>query len=211
VAAAAEGLRRRIEAAGGDPGRIRIVAVTKTFSVAHARAALDAGLHDLGENYAAELVEKAAALDDPRARWHFLGAIQTNKLARLAPVTWCFQGLARAKEAEALAQRSPGSRVMVQVDVTGAEGRNGAAPEEVPSLVESARSLGLEVGGIMTVAPQDADAARRCFRRATELADELGLEERSMGMTDDLEIAVEEGSTMLRIGRALFGGRPART
>lgn len=212
IAASAAEIRRRIAAAGGDPDVVKIVAVTKTFGPETARAALAAGLHRLGENYAAELVEKAHALADADAdvAWHYLGAIQTNKIGRLAPVTSVFESVTRVKEADAIAVRKPGATIFVQVDFTGRPGRNGAPPSEVEEVVERARAFGLVVDGLMTVAPMEPTAARAAFRRVRELADDLGLAECSMGMTQDLEIAVEEGSTMVRVGRALFGERPAK-
>ncbi len=203
-------VHRRIEAAGGDPARVVVVAVSKTFSADDVAVALEAGLTIFGENYASELLAKAAALDATPAAWHFLGALQTNKIARLAPVTACFQGLSRAREATEIARRAPGASVMVQVDFTHRDARGGAAPDEVAVLVEQARSLELDVRGLMTVAPRDADEAREAFARTRRLADSLELPERSMGMSDDLELAVAEGSTMVRIGRALFGPRQVR-
>ena len=207
IAEAAGRIRERIAAAGGDPDRVAIVAVTKTFPAEVAAAAIDAGLRVLGENYAGELVDKATALADRAVDWHYLGSIQTNKVARLAAVTSCFQGVSRVKEAVAIARHRPGAGVMVQVDLTGRPGRGGVPPEEVADLVGEARRLDLDVRGLMTVAPEDPDAARRAFRTVAAIADDLGLRERSMGMTGDLEIAVEEGATMVRIGRALFGDR----
>jgi uncharacterized pyridoxal phosphate-containing UPF0001 family protein len=211
IAEALERVRSRIESAGGDPDAIRIVAVTKSFGPDTARAALAAGLHTLGENYATELLEKAEALKGEDVAWHFLGAIQTNKIGRLAPVTSVFESLARVREAEALALRKPGASVMVQVELTGLPGRNGSPRDEVSPLVSRATSLGLRVEGLMTVAPVEPDRARRAFRSLRELCSELGLAECSMGMSDDLELAVGEGSTMLRIGRALFGPRTPPT
>ena len=208
IAEAAEGIRRRIVAAGGDPGRVAILAVTKTFPASVAAAAFDAGLGMLGENYAAELVDKATLLEDRGITWHYLGAIQTNKVARLAPLTDCFQGLSRIKEAVAIARHRPGAGVMVQVDFTGRPERGGVAPGEIEALVLESRQLGLDVRGLMTVAPPEPTAARAAFREVTRIADDLGLTERSRGMTGDLEIAVEEGATMVRVGRALFGARP---
>jgi uncharacterized pyridoxal phosphate-containing UPF0001 family protein len=181
--------------------------VTKTFSASTARAAVEAGLHGLGENYASELLDKAEALTGVDVAWHYLGAIQTNKVAKLAPVVDCFQGVARLKEGVAIARHRPDAAVMVQVDFTGRPDRGGVATSDVGGLVDGLRGLGLEVRGLMTVAPEDPDEARKAFRAVRMIADDLGLKERSMGMTGDLEIAVEEGSTMVRIGRALFGAR----
>jgi pyridoxal phosphate enzyme (YggS family) len=204
-------IKERIEHAGGDPERITILAVSKTFDASCVEAACDVGLRRFGENYAAELVAKAAVVDRSGLEWHFLGAIQTNKLARLAPVTACYQGVARAKELQALARRAPEAGVMVEVELTGLPGRHGVPPAETAGLVALARALGLPIRGLMTVAPRDPTAARAAFRELGRLADQLDLPERSMGMSDDLELAVEEGSTMLRIGRALFGPRELQT
>ncbi len=220
VASCLAEVRRRVESAGGDPG-IRVVAVTKGFGPEAVQAARRAGLEDLGENYASELLAKAGPLVDRSAapgtedtggtlRWHFLGRIQRNKVGRLAPVVSCWQSVARVVEGEAIARRRPRAAVLVEVDVTGAQGHNGCAPAEAPGLVTALAALDLDVRGLMTVAPPDRSEARQAFRVVRELADRLGLPERSMGMSGDLEEAVKEGSTMLRIGRALFGDRPIR-
>lgn len=212
-------VRDRIDGAAADPGAVRLVAVTKGFPAAAAAAARAAGVDDLGENYADELVGKAEALSaasratagtgDSAPRWHYLGAVQRNKVPRLAPVVTCWQGLRRVAEGEAIARRSPGATVLVQVDVAGLPGRGGCPPHEIPELVGRLRDLDLDVAGLMAVGPPGPpEAARDGFRTVRSLADRLGLRERSMGMTDDLEVAVEEGSTMVRVGRALFGTRP---
>jgi PLP dependent protein len=203
-------VRQRIVDAGGDPFRVRIVAVTKGFGADAVAAAREAGLLDLGENYAAELLAKAEGPVADGVRWHFLGAIQRNKVAQLAPVVGLWQSVAREQEGERIARFAPGAPVLVQVDVTGLPGRNGCAPAAAGELVARLREHGLDVAGLMTVAAPGAAAARQAFTVVGRLADELGLEERSMGMSDDLEAAVAMGSTMLRVGRALFGARPAR-
>ena len=188
---------------------MRVVAVTKGFGPGAVRAAREAGLADLGENYAAELVEKAAADDaDDGVVWHFLGAVQRNKVAQLAPLVGVWQSIAREAEGARIARFAPGARVLVQVEMTGLPGRNGCPPAEVAALVPRLADLGLDVRGLMTVAAPDPTAAREAFASLGRLADRLGLEERSMGMSDDLEAAVAAGSTMVRIGRALFGARP---
>jgi hypothetical protein len=206
-------LRRRIETAGGDAHSVRIVAVTKGFGPDAVLAARQAGLADVGENYAQELVRKRRELgpDAEDLRWHFLGTVQRNKVRALAPVVDCWQGLGRLVEGAEIARRRPAACVFVEVDTTGAPNRGGCQPAEVPDLVAGLRELGLVVEGLMTVAPPRIDAARQCFRAVRELADDLGLIERSMGMSDDLEVAVAEGSTMVRVGRALFGNRPTRS
>jgi len=208
-------VRQRISDAGGDPDAVQVVAVTKGFGPEAVRAAAEAGLVDVGENYAQELLAKdealrAGILGAPSVKWHFLGAIQRNKVARLAPVVWCWQSIARAAEGEAIARRRPGAGVLVEVDATDVPERNGCAPHDVPALVAALRTADLDVRGLMTVGPRRPADARRAFRLVRSLADDLGLEVRSMGMSDDLELAVAEGSTMVRVGRALFGERPRR-
>jgi uncharacterized pyridoxal phosphate-containing UPF0001 family protein len=191
--------------------------VTKGFGPDAVEAALGAGLHDIGENYAGELVEKAQRVA-PHVRpaaadpvWHFLGTVQRNKVAELAPVVGVWQSVARVVEGERIARFVPAATVMVQVDTTGLPGRNGCAPEQVADVVKGLRALDLDVVGLMTVAaPGPAGAARAAFESVGRLADDLGLRERSMGMSDDLEAAVAAGTTMVRIGRALFGERPPR-
>jgi hypothetical protein len=192
---------------------VRVIAVTKGFGPDAVAAARSAGLHDIGENYANELVTKAAEVSDASAaalRWHFLGAIQRNKVAKLAPIVGLWQSVARTEEGERIARFAPGATVLVEVDTTGQPGRNGCPPEEARTLVPRLRDAGLDVRGLMTVAPPEPAGAQSAFETVRALADELGLEERSMGMTDDLEAAVRAGSTMVRIGRALFGARPAK-
>jgi pyridoxal phosphate enzyme (YggS family) len=208
-------VRQRIERAGGDPSRVRVVGVTKGFGPEAVAAARQAGLTDLGENYAAQLVEKAAAdrdgdrdPDDPGVVWHFLGAVQRNKVAQLAPLVGLWQSVARVAEGERIARFAPRAQVLVQVETTGQAGRNGCSPAEAGELVARLRDLGLQVRGLMTVAAPGEGAAGEAFATLGRLADRLGLEERSMGMSDDLEAAVAAGSTMVRIGRALFGARP---
>jgi hypothetical protein len=186
---------------------VQVLAVTKGFGPDAVAAAGASGLHDVGENYAAELRDKAPGPDG--TRWHFLGAVQRNKIPSLAPLVDVWQSVSRPEEGERIAAHRPGAAVMVQVDTTGFERRNGCAPSDVPGLVAALSSVGLHVTGLMTVAPQGEGAAG-AFELVARLADSLALPERSMGMSDDLEAAVAAGSTMVRIGRGLFGDRPAR-
>jgi hypothetical protein len=197
-----------MERAGGDASRIRVLAVTKGFGTEAVRAAYDAGLRDVGENYAAELVAKAGAPAPGDVVWHFLGAVQRNKVPALAPIVGMWQSVAREAEGARIARFAPGARVLVQVDATGLPGRNGCPPGQVGDLVARLADQGLDVRGLMTVAAPGAAAAQDAFGSVARLADQLGLEERSMGMTDDLEAAVAAGTTMVRVGRALFGDRP---
>lgn len=198
-------VRERIVASGG--GDVRIVAVTKSFGADAVRAAVAVGLQDVGENYVDELALKREQLTSVPVTWHYLGALQTNKIARIAAVADIISGVSRTKEIDKLASVAPGATIDVQVDYTGASQRNGAAPEVVPELVDRAREAGLHVRGLMTVAPPEAHLAERAFGALRELAERVGVGERSMGMSDDFELACRHGSTELRLGRILFGPR----
>jgi len=207
VTAALAGVRARIAAAGRSADEVRVVAVTKGFGVEAVRAAHDAGLLDCGENYAQAMLDKVEDAP-PATRWHFLGPVQRNKVKALAPHVALWQGIDREAAGAEVARRAPGARVLVQVNLTGAPGRPGCGWSETPALVDCLRELGLDVQGLMGVAGRDLDEAREQFRRLAASADRLGLRERSMGMSGDLEVAVQEGATTVRIGTALFGARP---
>lgn len=207
MVAALRRIRDRIEAAGGDPSTVRILPVTKGHPVSTVREALDAGLTDVGESYAQELLAKAEELDAD-VRWHMIGRLQSNKVRQMAAFVHVWQTIDRLSLAGELARRSPGAQVMVQVNVTGAEQQGGCPPERVAALTEGCTDLGLGVRGLMALGPVGPPAgSRAAFRKVRELADGLGLPERSMGMSGDLEAAVAEGSTLVRIGTALFGPR----
>lgn len=200
-------IRERIQSTGRDLGSVRIVAVTKTFPAAYVRVATDLGLNTVGENYVDELCAKRSEVADESVRWHYLGALQSNKIRRIVDCADLICGVSRLKEIERIAATDSPVALYVQVDYTGQAGRNGAQPSDVATLVQRARDLGLDVAGLMTVAPPDPAGARTAFRSTRDLVDELALGECSMGMSDDLEIACELGSSEVRIGRALFGAR----
>jgi len=213
VAARLGSVRARVEEAGRDPAHVRVVAVTKGFGPDAVEAALDAGIRDIGENYATELSEKFAALAERRdvddVQWHYLGAIQRRRVRDLARVVSWWETVSRPSEGEEIASRAPGATVLVQVDTTKLSGRNGVAPDAVRDIVGKLRAMGLDVRGLMTVGPfGPPEEARPGFRVTARLARDLGLPELSMGMTADLGVALEEGATIVRIGRALFGERP---
>jgi pyridoxal phosphate enzyme (YggS family) len=208
VAERVAAVRARIAAAGGE-GRVTLVAVTKGFGPEVVAAAVAAGVDDVGESYAQELLAKAAAVDAPR--WHFVGRLQANKVRALAGIVDLWQSVDRARVVDELARRVPGAKVLVQVDVTGEPAKGGCPPAEVPALVERAAGAGLEPRGLMAVGPLGPpEGARPGFRALVALADRLGLAERSIGMSGDLEVAVQEGATVVRVGTALFGPRPPR-
>jgi len=204
-------VRRRIERAGGGPD-VAVLAVTKGFGPEAMAAAVAAGCPAVGENYAQELLAKLEALDalgSPRPEVHFIGRLQSRKVRTLAGVVDVWQSVDRPVLVDEVAKRAPGARIMVQVNVSDEAQKGGCRPDEAPALVAAARRAGLDVEGLMTVGRTGPpDAAREGFRMLRSLADELGVRERSMGMSEDLEVAVSEGSTMVRVGTALFGDRP---
>jgi PLP dependent protein len=212
VADAVADVRRRIAAAARRAGRaagdVVLVGATKQVPVPRLVAALDAGLSDLGENRAQELLAKAPLLADRPAppRWHFLGRLQRNKVGALAPVVTLWQSVDRETLGAAIARRAPGARVLVEVNLGAEPQKGGCAPSEAEPLIGALRELGLSVEGLMTVPPLDADP-RRAFVTLRELGERLSVPELSMGMSADFEIAVEEGATIVRVGRALFGPR----
>lgn len=209
VSARVRALRSRIAAV--TDREVRIVAVTKGFGAGAVRAALAAGIHDVGENYAQELLDKHAALGElaREVRWQFIGRLQRNKVRSLASVVSCWQTIDRDELAAELSRRAPGAAVLVQLNLSGEPQKGGCPIDDAPRLVARCSQLGLEVRGLMGVGPAGPpERARRGFRHLVALADELGLPERSIGMTADLEVALEEGSTMVRVGRELFGPRP---
>ena len=208
IRANAARVRDRMSGAGGDPSVVRLVAVTKGQPAGIVRAALDAGLGEFGENYAQELVAKAAAIDVD-LQWHFVGQLQRNKVRQIAPLVGLWQSVDRLRLGEEIAQRQPGAAVLVQVNVAGEATKGGCEPAEVPALVAGLVERGLDVRGIMAMAPAGPpEGARPVFNAARELRDRLGLPEASMGMTDDYEVALSEGATIVRVGRGLFGPRP---
>lgn len=202
-------VRERIARAGVGPDHVTVVAVTKGFGPQAVRAATGAGLWDVGENYAQELLAKAVSAP-AGVRWHFLGEPQRNKIGRLCPLVHLWQGLDSEVRAEALGRRCPGASVLVEVKVAEGLGRHGAGLDQVPALVERAAQAGLDVRGLMAVGPPGGPPARaaECFRAVAGLAAKLGLPEVSMGMSGDFEVAVAEGATMVRLGQVLFGPRP---
>ena len=206
TAAVAE-VRERIAARGRDPQDVRIVAMTKGFGTDAVTAAVAAGLVDCGENYAQALLAKVGEVPDA-TRWHFLGPVQRNKVKALAPHVAVWQGIDREAAVTAVARRQPGADVLVQVNLSSAPQRPGVSWDDAGALVDVARAAGLAVCGLMGVASPDLETARQEFRRLAALARAVEVDELSMGMSGDLEVAVDEGATMVRIGTALFGARP---
>ena len=206
-------------AAGRDPAQVGLLAVSKTFGAEAVRAAHAAGQTAFGENYIQEAVDKMAALADLPLQWHCIGPIQSNKTRLVAEHFHWVQTVDRLKIAQRLSEQRPVHlpplQVCLQVNVDGGATKSGVAPEELPALARAVTQLPrLQLRGLMCIPdPQPDDAAMRAvFLRARALYDELRaaglpLDTLSMGMSGDLEFAVAAGSTLVRVGTAIFGGR----
>jgi hypothetical protein len=206
-------IRQACERAGRAPGGVTLVGVTKTHTAGVVRDAYRAGIRHFGENRVREGREKVDALGDacPGVTWHLIGHLQRNKAKAAAASFDILHGVDSEHIALSLSKAAPRRlRAFVEVNVAGEATKFGIAPADAGALVRSISDLpNIEVAGLMTVAPQvdDPEDVRWVFRRLRELRDSLGLAELSMGMTDDYEVAVEEGSTLVRVGRAIFGPR----
>jgi PLP dependent protein len=222
-------VRERVAAAerrsGRAPGSVALVAVTKTVDPERVREAIREGVGLLGENRVQEARRKAAEVG-PGAAWHLVGHLQRNKAKEAARL---FRMIHSVDSEELLLEldRHAGEReepleVLIQADLAGEATKHGATEREIPSLLTGARTLRrLKVVGLMILPPYDPDPekSRSYFRRLAELAaafrgeryENVEMRELSMGMSEDFEVAVEEGATLIRIGRALFGERPAKT
>ena len=186
------------------------MAVTKGFGPDAVRDAFAAGCTMVGENYAQELLAKWSDLDDVAVRVHFIGRLQSNKVRQLASHVDVWESADRASVIDEIAVRRPGANVLVQVNATGEPSKGGCDPGEVGDLVARGLNLNLNVSGLMTIGPTDGDpvGTRQAFERVRTLTDELGLTTCSMGMSHDLDIAIDCGTTRVRLGTALFGERP---
>lgn len=218
-----QAVRARIAAAAAaamrDPAGVTLLAVSKTFGAAAVRELAACGQLAFGENYLQEAQAKQAALADLPLVWHFIGPIQSNKTRPIAENFAWVHSVDRLKIAERLsAQRPPGLpplQVCIEVNVSGEASKGGVAPAALPALAGAVAKLpALHVRGLMAIPAPTADAAaqREAFRQVRELFDDLrarghGLDTLSMGMSADLEAAIQEGATIVRIGTALFGKR----
>ena len=223
ISANLQAVRARVAAAATAAGRaadeVALLAVSKTWPAPDVRAAARAGQRAFGESYVQEAVPKLAALADLDLEWHFIGPLQSNKTQAVARHFAWVHGVDREKIAARLsAQRPPAMpplQVCLQVNISGEASKGGVAPQAAAALARAVAAMpGLALRGLMAIpAPaDDAAAARRPFARLRELLQQLNseglkLDTLSMGMSDDLEAAIAEGSTLVRVGTAIFGAR----
>jgi hypothetical protein len=205
-------VERAAERAGRPPADITIVAVSKGFPPSAIDEAVVAGIAHVGENRVQEAAPKIGALRGLPVTWHLVGHLQTNKAKTALELFDIIHSVDSLHLAEVLSHRAqmPLS-ILLEVNVTGEASKFGFSPDEVTTAAGAVSRLPhLDVCGLMTVAPfvDDPETVRPVFRELRRLRDSLGLRELSMGMTDDFEIAIEEGATLVRIGRAIFGERP---
>jgi pyridoxal phosphate enzyme (YggS family) len=199
--------------AGRDPSEVTLVAVSKTHGASAIAAAFRAGITDFGEN---RVQEGAPKIDELRAAgvsavWHLVGHLQSNKVRAALGCFDILHGIDSERLAKAISERAAHPvPVYIEVNVADEASKFGVTPDEAPPLAEALRGMSnIALRGLMTVAPQvdDPEDVRPVFRRLRALAADIGVSELSMGMTDDYEVAIEEGSTCVRIGRAIFGPR----
>jgi pyridoxal phosphate enzyme (YggS family) len=225
LAAVRGAIERAAQASGRLPSAIRLIAVSKTFSIEHVRAAFRAGQREFGENRVQEALEKIASTTDTPIDWHLVGHLQSNKAPRAAGAFKCIHSvddaaLLRKLETAAIEMRHAPD-LLVQVDLAGEPTKHGATPDSVRELFEIGRAhRAARIVGLMVLPPltDDPEDARPFFRRLRELRDSLiaggvdpaMLRELSMGMSHDFPVAIEEGATMVRVGTAVFGARTGR-
>ncbi|MCL0087193.1 YggS family pyridoxal phosphate-dependent enzyme [Dehalococcoidia bacterium] len=199
--------------AGRSPEEVTLVAITKTIGPAAIRAAFQAGLRHFGENRVQEAKPKLGELENIRTQctWHMVGHLQTNKAKTAGALFDIIQSVDSVRLAEFLSRHAQKTiPILLEVNIAGEASKSGFSTGEVFSAMkEIGRMPKLEIKGLMTIAPlaSDPEEVRPVFRRLRELRNSMGLDHLSMGMTDDFEVAIEEGSTMVRIGRAIFGER----
>jgi pyridoxal phosphate enzyme (YggS family) len=206
-------IARACERSHRSPDEITLVAITKGVEVPAIRTAFNLGIRDFGENRVQEAEAKIVQLADlkPNVTWHMVGHLQSNKAKSAVELFDIIHSVDSVRLAEILNRRAQKTLpVLLEVNVSGEATKGGFSVVETEAAVKAIKQLpNLKVLGLMTVAPfvADAEEVRPVFRKLRELRDLLGLEHLSMGMTDDFEVAIEEGATMLRIGRAIFGER----
>ena len=189
-------------------GNAILLPVTKGFGVREVEAVLEVGLTKVGESYAQELLEKAKNITDNRVDWHMIGRIQRNKVKKLSETVDLWHSVDRKELIAEISKYKTDSKILIQVDMNERYQQGGCSPENVPGLIEFASDKGVNVEGLMTIGvDQDVETTRNIFAELAKLSKKMGLKEISMGMSNDFEIAIDYGATILRVGRSIFGER----
>jgi len=186
---------------------VTLIGVTKGFTHEEVNIASELGIKNFGENYAQELLRKNP-LVDPEISWHYIGQLQSNKIRKISHLVDVWHSVTSLKLAREIHQRNDQAQILLQVSLMGPSNSKGFEVEQLPQLISDLRDMNIDVSGLMTMGvPGDMVATRVAFKKLRKLADTFELPECSMGMSDDFEIALESGASMIRVGSAIFGNR----
>ena len=210
-----ERIKRTAERAGRDPGTIRLIVVTKEADADQMKEAVAEGITDIGENRVKEALSKSKLFDSHVLSWHMIGHLQSRKAREAVKIFSTIHSVDSVKLAYIINEEAEKNNkiqdILLEVNTSGEKTKFGIRPEELENFLKETKHLKhINILGLMTMAPftRSAESVRPCFRKLKELADAHGLKELSMGMTQDFEVAVEEGATMVRIGSAIFSSSP---
>ena len=189
-------------------GNAILLPVTKGFGAREVQAMLEVGLTKIGESYAQEILEKRKMITDNRIAWHMIVRVQRNKVRKLSETVDLWHSVDRKELITEISKYQKNSKILIQVSLNDRHKQGGCSPENVPDLIEFASDKGINVEGLMTIGvDQDIDATKNVFAELGKLSETMGLKEISMGMSNDFEIAIDYGATILRVGRSIFGER----
>lgn len=186
---------------------VTLIGVTKGFTHEEVNIASELGIKNFGENYAQELLTKNP-LVDPEISWHYIGQLQSNKIRKISHLVDVWHSVTSLKLAREIHKRNDQAQILLQVSLMGPSNSKGFEVKQLPQLISDLRDMNIDVSGLMTMGvPGDMVATRVAFKKLRKLADTFELPECSMGMSDDFEIALESGASMIRVGSAIFGNR----
>ena len=200
-----EEINEIIDAKAQNP--VTLIGVTKGFTHEEVIIASELGIKNFGENYAQELLTKNP-LVDPEISWHYIGQLQSNKIRKISHLVDVWHSVTSLKLAREIHKRNDQAQILLQVSLMGPSNSKGFEVEQLPQLISELRDMNIDISGLMTMGvPGDMVATRVVFKELRKLADTFELPECSMGMSDDFEIALESGASMIRVGSAIFGNR----
>ena len=200
-----EEINKIIDAKAQNP--VTLIGVTKVFTHEEVNIASELGIKNFGENYAQELLTKNP-LVDPEISWHYIGQLQSNKIRKISHLVDVWHSVTSLKLAREIHKRNDQAQILLQVSLMGPSNSKGFEVEQLPQLISELRDMNIDISGLMTMGvPGDMVATRVVFKELRKLADTFELPECSMGMSDDFEIALESGASMIRVGSAIFGNR----